>query len=151
MTTGKATRWARLPFWDRVDRSAGPDECWPWVGAIQSAGYGFITGKLAHRSAYELTVGPIPSGLTIDHLCCNRRCCNPSHMEVVTREENSRRGERTRASRSGGRPDLAARTHCLHGHEYTPENTRMSHGARVCRACAARRVQEYKSRRAAKK
>lgn len=141
-------KWSRLPFWDRVAWSSNDEVCWEWLGAVQSAGYGFITGRLAHRLAYEEMVGPIPEGLVIDHLCCNRTCCNPSHMEVVTREENSRRGEPNRKTRrSGGRPDLKARTHCKWGHEYTDENTRMSGGARICRACVKRRQNEFMARR----
>ena len=53
------------------------ENCWEWIAAIQTGGYGFFQGKLAHRLAYEWMVGPIPPGLTIDHLCYNRQCGNP--------------------------------------------------------------------------
>lgn len=85
-------------FWDRIDRR-GPDECWPCFGAGNAAGYRRIRlpnkGRVdyAHRVAYELVVGPIPDGLCIDHLCRNRVCCNPAHLEPVTIVENFRRGK----------------------------------------------------------
>ena len=81
-------------FWSKVDRSGGPDACWPYTGALVWDGYGRfrLTDRTvrAHRYAYELTHGPTRSPL--DHLCRNRVCCNPSHLEPVTPEENRRRG-----------------------------------------------------------
>lgn len=96
---------AHAPFWARVAFTA--DGCWEWQGAKQSAGYGLVGrgGRmlLTHRRAYELVTGEtIPPGLTIDHLCRNRDCCNPDHMEIVSRAENGRRGERVRTVRRGG-------------------------------------------------
>lgn len=72
------------------------DGCWLFTGARQSRGYGSVgigNGRtaLAHRVAYEATVGEIPDGMTIDHLCLNKTCLNPEHMQVVTRAENTRR------------------------------------------------------------
>lgn len=111
--------------------------CWEWTGARNDDGYGrfFLSGnKHAHRVAYELAVGPIAPGLVIDHLCRNRCCVNPEHMEPVTRAENNRRGDRY-AMGSWER----SVTHCPSGHEYTPENTRvhLSRGSfcRLCRTC----------------
>jgi len=102
------------------------DGCWIWTGAKQSRGYGSVgidsKVRLTHRVAYEALLGPIPDGLTIDHLCMVKLCCNPAHLEVVTRAENGRRY-------------TAAITHCKHGHEFTDENTFMKHGARQCRTC----------------
>ena len=71
-------------------------DCWRWTGARNPKGYGSVANgeggsKLAHRASYELLVGPIPEGLTIDHLCLNTSCVNPEHMEPVTRSENSAR------------------------------------------------------------
>lgn len=77
-------------FRARADIRAA-DECWPWVGSVTGDGYGQMRGRGAHRVAYELHVGPIPTGLVIDHLCHVRHCVNPRHLEAVTNQENSRR------------------------------------------------------------
>jgi len=81
-------------FWPLVERG-GPDECWPWRGFRNQYGYGrfrvHYRRVVAHRVAYELTKGPIPAGLTIDHLCRNRLCVNPAHLEAVTLGTNIRR------------------------------------------------------------
>jgi hypothetical protein len=83
-------------FWARVDKA---DDCWLWTGYIKPNGYAtFYPGggrhvekPYVHRFAYELTRGPIPSGLEVDHLCSVRHCVNPAHLEVVTRRENLER------------------------------------------------------------
>lgn len=62
------------PFWDKVDRTGGPDACWPWLRHLSTGGYGRQDKIAAHRMAYELLVGPIPEGLELDHLCHVRRC-----------------------------------------------------------------------------
>jgi len=92
--------WEFAPsrFWRKVRRT---DTCWLWIAATNSSGYGcfrIAAGRLlyAHRYAYELAVGPIADGMVLDHLCNNRRCVNPDHMEVVTLQENARRGSRRR-------------------------------------------------------
>jgi hypothetical protein len=94
-------------------------------------GYGMLYRHIsAHRLSYELLVGPVPEGLVLDHLCRNRACCRPDHLEPVSRGENVLRGD-TIAARK------AAQTECTHGHEYTPSNTgRQSNGTRYCRKCA---------------
>lgn len=93
----------------------------------------------SHRLLYEQWIGPIDKGMTIDHLCKNPACCNPGHMEVVSRGENARRG----------RSANAAKTHCSNGHEFSEANTWrgiQSNGAasRKCRTCARERMAKRK-------
>ena len=126
----------RERFWKKVDPAIG-DECWPWTAALDRGGYGLIkfggASRRAHRIAYMLLVGPIQEGLVLDHLCRNRRCVNPAHLEPVTQEENARRGEQ------------AQMTHCIRGHELTPENTyvKPSNGRRGCLQCRRSRRRSY--------
>jgi hypothetical protein len=110
--------------------------CWIWTGAVSSSGYGVIgRGRkgegfaFTHRAAWELLVGAIPPDLILDHLCRVKTCCNPDHLEPVTRAENARRGARG--------PGWAARqiTHCVHGHEFTAANTMICRTQRRCRTC----------------
>jgi len=82
-------------FWSKVNKT---DACWEWVSAIDTYGYGIFQRSYpkrqsikAHRVAYELVVGQIPDGLTLDHLCYNTKCVNPEHLEPVTKSENSSR------------------------------------------------------------
>ena len=136
-------------FIEKVGLPSGPGGCMEWQGAkITSTGYGRFgmnTGHgptvwMAHRVAYEYWVGPIPEGLDIDHLCRNRLCVRPDHLEPKTRQGNllALGSESIAAKR-------AAVAHCPRDHEYTPENTRFkkSNGSRQCRACDA----YYNSRR----
>lgn len=132
---------------DRLLAKTTPQgDCWLWTGSLGS-GYGriFVDGKTepAHRITYEHFVGPVPDGLELDHLCRNTRCVNPSHLEPVTHAENIRRGDLALGIRS-------AATHCVNGHEFTPENTapRKRNGSvhRRCRKCNVRYVTESRRR-----
>src|ERR1022692_1929448 len=93
--------------------------CWPWVAA-KTNGYGVVQyeGRVqrAHRVIRTILIGPIPDGLEPDHLCRMRACVNPAHTEPVTQIENNRRSESASAKH-------ARQTHCIRGHEFTPENT----------------------------
>lgn len=124
----------------KVDLS-DPLGCWEWQASTSNGGYGQFklngTMARAHRVSYELFVGQIPDGMVLDHLCRNRRCVNPAHLEAVTQDENMARGARATA------------THCSYGHEFTPENTRhrdRKNGERVCRTCVKRRKAERRAR-----
>ena len=101
--TGSPKPPPRRNFWDLVDK-AGPGGCWLWLGLKNESGYGRIEvggrNLKAHRRAYELTVGPIPDGLTIDHLCRTKACVNPRHLEPVTLRENLARAHKARAKRT---------------------------------------------------
>lgn len=116
------------------------DGCWLWMSPLTAKGYAYsrFEGRMRriHRVTYELLVGDIPEGLTIDHLCRVRRCVNPEHLEPVTNRENILRGVSPPALN-------IVKTHCKYGHEFTPENTYVSTehpGDRNCRACAIRRA-----------
>jgi hypothetical protein len=126
--------------------------CWQWTGAINRGGYGNINIKqdngawvprTVHRVAYQILIGPIPEGLELDHLCRVRSCCNPWHLEPVTKTVNVRRG---RAPKTSG-AWLRAKTHCPHGHPYDEGNTRKSpSGRRHCRACERIRARKNRAR-----
>lgn len=117
------------------------DGCWQWTaGTIASKGcanrYGRFWYRLrattAHRASHEMFIGPIPSGLTVDHLCQNTLCVNPAHLEAITSGANTLRSPATLAAQN------SLKTHCKRGHELTEENTRLQFragGARKSRTC----------------
>ena len=134
-------------FWDKVDKS---QDCWTWLGSLFKTGYGqFWNGEKvvrAHRYSYELLKGEIPKGLQLDHLCRNRYCVNPKHLEPVTNRENVLRG-------NGICGNNARKTHCKNGHLFNEENTiNLKGNRRQCRICKkeyennwhlARKVSQY--------
>ena len=132
-------------FWEKVDLS-DPGGCWPWAGSLRSYGYGQFSishsvNAFAHRVAYEILVGPIPAGLTLDHLCRNRRCVNPAHLEPVTMRENILRGTSFSAQ-------AARRTHCPFGHPYdgVVVETFAAHAQRICTRCKAAATRRYRAK-----
>jgi hypothetical protein len=122
-------------------------ECWEWKGSTGSSGYGRfqIDGKqwLAHRFSYSLFIDDIPENLVIDHLCRNKICVNPSHLEVVEHGENTRRGEAGQIT--GGRQ--SAKTHCPKGHAYIGRNVMQFGRSRYCRTCGNERSREYQRKK----
>jgi len=130
-------------FFKNISLPTSPDGCWEWTGTKVDQGYGhhfcgIETRKTArvHRIAYEVWKGQIPEGLTIDHLCYNRACVNPLHLEPVTRGDNVRRAK-------------ARVTHCPRGHEYTLDNikkTKRTNNERSCLTCHRERERAKRSR-----
>lgn len=134
------------PAVQRIWAQVTQDEsgCWTFTGGLTLAGYGQIRaddrGQGTHRFMYEAVLGPVPAGLDLDHLCRNRACCNPAHLEPVTTRVNILRGVGVSARN-------AAKTHCIRGHEFTEANTMREKDGRRCRIChnageAARRARQ---------
>lgn len=102
MTDDEVAQVAPSRFWERVEKTP---TCWLWHGKFNGVGYGQLhigqVSFLAHRFSYELVFGPIALGLHIDHLCRNRRCVNPAHLEPVTMQENLRRGRKVQGEIQG--------------------------------------------------
>lgn len=124
-------------FASKIDKR--PDGCWYWTGHLGANGYGHLAVGhrmlLAHRYAYEHLVGPIPDGLTIDHLCRVRQCVNPEHLEAVTIQVNIERAGKS------------ARASCANGHPFDDANTYVwTDGARRCRECVRLSTARYRAR-----
>lgn len=120
-------------FWEKVQKT---ETCWNWKGAADQKGYGRFGIKqglivLAHRFSYELLVGPIPVGLTLDHLCRNPSCVNPAHLEPVTLSENLRRSTFHEKAKEW----QAGITHCPKGHLLSGDNLYLHNGHRHCIKC----------------
>ena len=117
--------------------------CWTWPGA-QCHGYGYCwagDGRYlrVHRYVYQSVVGPIPDACEIHHTCGNRNCANPDHLVPISRRDHLLIG----TSPVG---ENARKTHCPQGHEYTPENTYVKSGRRVCRTCKRTQGREWTKR-----
>jgi hypothetical protein len=145
--TGKRNR----PLIDRLmERVDAEGDCWVWTKRISPNGYGLFTAgtqgrvgqyaHMAHRQVWAELVGPIPEAMQLDHLCRNRACVNPDHMEPVTRAENMRRSAAVAVKRQ--------KTECAQGHQYTPENTFVDkngyRGCRICRRAASLKFAQKK-------
>lgn len=116
----------------------GASGCWNWTHTLRPDGYGLVSiggpgerrQQRVHRVVYKLAVGPIPDRWVVDHLCRNRRCVNPEHLEAVEHRTNTLRGV-------SPAPSKAAQTHCIHGHELTADNVYIhpKRGTRNCHTC----------------
>lgn len=128
-----------------LDKIEIVDECWEWRGAHKNQdplNYGYfqdpLAGKvrLAHRVAYEWWVGPLEDDLEINHLCCNRSCVRPEHLEQITRHENLMKSEGITAHN-------AQKTHCPKNHLYDGYN---SQGRRICKTCQRDAVRRHRNK-----
>jgi hypothetical protein len=136
---------AKARFNAKVETGTGG--CELWIGQKTHRGYGrfWLNGRMeyAHRVALALDGRTVPDGMVVDHLCRTRDCVNPAHLEIVKQQENVRRGL------SAAARTLRAQqtTHCKNGHPWSDENTRLSGGQRVCRACDRAKTARAKAKR----
>ena len=136
-------------FWAKVEKTDG---CWLWTGAISGGtGYGGFAWELkphlqtgAHRASWLLHNGEIPEGLWVLHHCDNRRCVRPDHLFLGTAKDNHT--DMLVKGRERVVNWNARKTHCKHGHEFTPENTYVNNGQRRCQTCHRRHADEARAR-----
>jgi hypothetical protein len=137
----------RLPKRIQQKILLSPAGCWLWTAAKKPTGYGVYSTRSpghkktwnAHRYVYEYLIGPIPEGLSLDHLCRVRHCVNPQHLEPVSIRTNLLRGQGTTGAKS-------RQTHCIHGHIFDAANTSIRpNGTRTCKRCRNERL--YRLRR----
>lgn len=135
-------------FWSHVNKSEEVDGCWEWTGSKNAKGYGRfrlnggLTMTATHRLAYIWANGPVPAGLVMDHLCENRCCVRPSHLEAVTNKWNVTRSRRSMPFQ------MAARSHCKNGHAFAAHGyVRPGRAGRVCSACAGQHARAFKERK----
>lgn len=119
--------------------------CWEWLGPLSEDGYAMLKHTQGHRKIYELLIGPIPGGLTLDHLCRVRSCINPGHLEPVTVRENNLRGVGPSAVNAG-------KTECVNGHPFNASNTyvyvgRSGSPERACIECRRQAVRRHRAKR----
>lgn len=141
----------RIGKMTEIDPTTG---CWQWTGAVTHAGYGRLqmadgtgrsTARGAHRVSYEVHRGPVPDGLQLDHLCRNRACVNPYHLEPVTGRQNVWRAPTAAAFVNG------SKTHCKRGHPFNETNTYIEpgRGNRQCKTCKTELMRAYRAARKA--
>lgn len=134
-------------IWERIlpEPMSG---CWLWIGQMSFHGYGLYGDRRAPRMVYEALVSPMEKHLVTDHLCRNRCCVNPDHLEPVTHSENSRRAAVVKGGlRDSGKVANLAKTHCRKGHPYSGDNLYLHpRGDRVCRTCVNNSAAAWRSR-----
>ena len=144
----------RIPqrIWDKIfpEPNSG---CWLWSGSLGGSShlggyaqaYWHGANAFVHRIIYTQLVGKIPAGYDLDHKCRVRCCCNPDHLEPVTRSENNKRGN----VGNNRKAEAVLITHCVNGHKFTPENTIIDKrtGWRRCRICKNEGLRRYRAER----
>ena len=135
------------PVLDRMFELVDVGDCWLWTGRLSPGGYAVFSvvrgTHRAHRIVWEELVGPLPKGLTLDHLCRVRHCVNPDHLEVVDIRTNTLRSPISPAAIN------SRKTHCKYGHPFSGDNLRITpEGYRACMECKRRASREWQRAKA---